>query len=170
MPLLKGLGLSGGDFFSDLIGTVGNVANTAMKVAPLFGLGEDRQVGGAYKSLSGAGLTDMPALNATPVRYSYGKMGNIAGMANGAGKPSKNVSGGYLPPPSTQVGVSMSGMGEQSDIDSEQGDEDYMNGGGASGGRMSWVRHCQVYAKEHGCSYTDALKRAGASYHKQKVY
>ena len=170
MPLLKGLGLSGGDFFSDLIGTVGNVANTAMKVAPLFGLGDDRQVGGAYEPLSGAGLTDMPALNATPVRYSYGKMGNIAGMANGAGKPSTKVSVGYLPPPSTQVGVSMSGMGEQSDIDSEQGDEDYMNGGGASGGRMSWVRHCQVYAKEHGCSYTDALKRASASYHKQKVY
>ena len=64
----------------------------------------------------------------------------------------------------------MSGMGEQSDIDSEQSDEDYMNGGGASGGRMSWVRHCQAYAKEHGCSYKDALKRAGASYHKQKVY
>jgi hypothetical protein len=175
MPLLTGLGLSGGDFFSDLIGTIGNVAQVAqplMQVASRFGAG---QSGGAYQPMQGHGLTDMPALNATPVRYSYGKMGNIAGMANGAGRPTnKKVSGGYLPPPPTQVGVSMSGMGSHSDEESES-DEEEMQGGeddsrqvgcGVSGGKskMSWVNHCKAYAKAHGCSYKDALKRAGASY------
>ena len=176
MPLLTGLGLSGGDFFSDLIGTIGNVAQVAqpiMQIASKFGAGES---GGAYQPMQGHGLTDMPKLNATPVRYSYGKMGNIAGMANGAGKPPKNkiVKGGYLPPPPTQVGVSMSGMGSHSDEESES-DEEEMKGGeddsrqvgcGVSGGRgkMSWINHVKAYQKAHGCSYKEALKRAGASY------
>jgi hypothetical protein len=126
VPLMCGLGLSGGDFFNDLIGTIGNVAQTAAHVAPLFGLGE--MDGGAYQPMAGGGLTDMPALNATPSRYSYGKMGNIAGMANGAGKPSKKkMQGGYLQPPPTQVGVSMSGMGQDSDSDEES--EGEMEGG-----------------------------------------
>lgn len=175
MPLMQGLGLSGGDFFSDLIGTIGNVANVAapfMQIASKFGAGEnedDREVGGAYRPMQGHGLTDMPALNATPSRYSYGKMANIAGMANGAGKPSKTpknkiIRGGYLQPPPTQVGVSMSGMGSHSsDEDSE---EDDMEGRGVSGGRgkMSWINHVKAYQKKNGCSYKDALKRAGASY------
>jgi len=177
MPLLTGLGLSGGDFFSDLVGTIGNVAQAVAPIAQVasrFGAGES---GGAYRPMQGHGLTDMPALNATPVRYSYGKMGNIAGMANGAGKPPKNkkVSGGYLPPPPTQVGVSMSGMGSNSDEDSSSSDEGEMQGGeddsrqvgcGVSGGKgkMSWVNHCKAYAKAHGCSYKEALKRAGPSY------
>lgn len=174
MPLLQGLGLSGGDFFSDLIGTIGNVAQAVAPIAQVasrFGAG---QSGGAYQPMRGHGLTDMPALNATPVRHSYGKMGNIAGMANGAGKPPKKVSGGYLPPPPTQVGVSMSGMGSHSDEESESEDEKKMKGGeddrqvgcGVSGGRgkMSWINHVKAYAKAHNCSYKDALKRAGASY------
>lgn len=180
MPLLQGLGLSGGDFFSDLIGTIGNVAQVAgpiMNIASKFGAGEDddREVGGAYRPMQGHGLTDMPALNATPSRYSYGKMANIAGMANGAGKPSKTpknkiIKGGYLQPPPTQVGVSMSGMGSHSDEDSEDdmegGDDDRQVGCGVSGGRgkMSWINHVKAYQKKHGCSYKDALKRAGASY------
>lgn len=182
MPLLQGLGLSGGDFFSDLVGTIGNVAQVAgpiMNIASKFGAGEgedEREVGGAYRPMQGHGLTDMPALNATPSRYSYGKMGNIAGMANGAGKPSKTpknkiIKGGYLQPPPTQVGVSMSGMGSHtSDEDSEEemegGDDDRQVGCGVSGGRgkMSWINHVKAYQKKHGCSYKDALKRAGASY------
>ena len=128
VPLMCGLGLSGGDFFNDLIGTIGNVAQTAAHVAPLFGLGE--MDGGAYQPMQGHGLTDMPALNATPSRYSYGKMGNIAGMANGAGKPSKKkMQGGYLQPPPTQVGVSMSGMGQDSESDSDEESEGEMEGG-----------------------------------------
>ena len=121
-PLMCGLGLSGGDFFGDLIGTIGNVAQTAAHVAPLFGLGDqDREVGGAWRPMQGHGLTDMPALNATASRHPYGKMANIAGMANGAGMPSKKkMKGGYLQPPPTQVGVSMSGMGQ--DSDSEDGE------------------------------------------------
>jgi len=175
MPLLTGLGLSGGDFFSDLIGTIGNVAQAVAPIAQVasrFGAGES---GGAYRPMQGHGLTDMPALNATPVRYSYGKMGNIAGMANGAGRPTnKKVSGGYLPPPPTQVGVSMSGMGSHSDEESSSEDEK-MKGGeddsrqvgcGVSGGKskMSWVNHAKAYAKAHNCSYKEALKRAGPSY------
>jgi hypothetical protein len=123
-PLMCGLGLSGGDFFSDLLGTIGKVGQTALQVAPLFGLGDVREVGGAYQPMQGSGLTDMPALNATPSRYSYGKMGNIAGMANGAGMPAKakkkQIKGGYLPAPPTQVGVSMSGMGQDSDSEDEE--------------------------------------------------
>jgi len=194
VPLMCGLGLSGGDFFGDLIGTIGNVAQTAAHVAPLFGLGE--MDGGAYQPMAGGGLTDMPALNATPSRYSYGKMGNIAGMANGAGKPSKKkMQGGYLQPPPTQVGVSMSGMGQDSDSDEESEGEmeggDFFNdligtignvaqtaahvaplfGLGESdrevgGGKSSWISHVKAYQQKHGCSYKDALKRAAASYRK----
>ena len=183
MPLLQGLGLSGGDFFSDLVGTIGNVANVAapfMQIASKFGAGEnenDREVGGAYRPMQGHGLTDMPALNATPSRHSYGKMANIAGMANGSGKPSKTpknkiIRGGYLQPPPTQVGVSMSGMGSHSsdedsdDDDMEGGNDDRQVGCGVSGGRgkMSWINHVKAYQKKHGCSYKEALKRAGASY------
>lgn len=165
-------GMQGGDFFSDLLGTVGNVAGTALKVAPLFGLGES---GGG---MSGGGLTDMPSLNATASRHSYGNMGNIAGMANGAGRPptNKKVKGGYLPAPPTQVGVSMSGMGqdseseEESNYDSEEdmeGGEDLRQVGcGLSGGKMTWINHVKAYQRKHGCSYKDALKRAGASYRK----
>lgn len=199
MPLMQGLGLSGGDFFSDLVGTIGNVANVAapfMQIASKFGAGEndenDREVGGAYRPMQGHGLTDMPALNATPSRHSYGKMANIAGMANGAGKPApknKKIKGGYLQPPPTQVGVSMSGMGSHSS--DEDSDEEDMEGGaantfldsttgmlypelippqphgrGVSGGKskMSWINHVKAYQKKHGCSYKEALKRAGASY------
>ena len=201
-PLLCGLGLSGGDFFNDLIGTIGNVAQTAAHVAPLFGLGNEveREVGGAYQPMQGTGLTDMPSVNATPVRYSYGKMANVAGMANGAGKPrnmaAKKIRGGYLQPPPTQVGVSMSGMGQDSDEESDQS-EGEMEGGdffndligtigkvaqtaahvaplfglGESGaGHSGWISHVKAYQQKHKCSYKDALKRAGASYHKQKVY
>ena len=133
-PLMCGLGLSGGDFFGDLIGTIGNVAQTAAHVAPLFGLGDmdddEDMDGGAYQPMQGSGLTDMPGLNATPVRYSYNKMGNIAGMANGSGMPAKKTArkmkGGYLQPPPTQVGVSMSGMGYDSDSDAEDAE---MEGG-----------------------------------------
>lgn len=168
-PMLNGMGLSGGDFFSDLLGTVGQVAQIAgpiMNIASKFGAGDE--------SMSGGGLTDMPALNAKPVRYSYGKMGNIAGMANGAGMPPKKkaLKGGYLQPPPTQVGVSMSGMGHDDDYSSSSS-EDEMEGGqqemravgsGVSGGKMSWINHVKNYAKSHNCSYKDALKRAGASY------
>lgn len=177
-PLMSGLGLSGGDFFSDLIGTIGNVAQTAMHVAPLFGLGDVREVGGAYQPMQGHGLTDMPKVNATPVRYSYGKMGNIAGMANGAGMPAK-VKGGYLPPPPTQVGVSMSGMGQSESEEEEEDSDEEMEGGemdrevGAGklhivhgGGKSSWINHVKAYAAKHNCSYKDALKRAAASYRK----
>lgn len=186
MPLIQGLGLSGGDFFSDLIGTIGNVAQVAqpfMQIASKFGAGEgedsedEREVGGAYRPMQGHGLTDMPALNATPSRYSYGKMANIAGMANGAGKPSKTpknkiIKGGYLQPPPTQVGVSMSGMGshesdaETEEEDMEGGNDDRQVGCGVSGGKskMSWINHVKAYQKKHGCSYKEALKRAGASY------
>nr|WPF46441.1 MAG: hypothetical protein [Lake Baikal virophage 2] len=168
-PMLNGMGLSGGDFFSDLLGTVGKVAQIAgpiMNIASKFGAGDE--------SMSGGGLTDMPALNAKPVRYSYGKMGNIAGMANGAGMPPKRkaLKGGYLQPPPTQVGVSMSGMGHDDDYSSSSSEDD-MEGGqqemravgsGVSGGKMSWINHVKSYAKSHNCSYKDALKRAGASY------
>lgn len=190
--LLNGLGLSGGDFFNDLLGTVGNVAQTALHLAPMFGLGAS---GGAYEPLrptgegmsggmvdklkypdygmQGGGLTDMPALNATPSRHSYGKMGNIAGMANGAGKPpaNKKVKGGYLPAPPTQVGVSMSGMGQSdSDTSSESESDEEMEGGEdmrqVGGGKMTWINHVKAYQRKHGCSYKEALKNAGASYRK----
>lgn len=168
MPLMAGLGLSGGDFFGDLVGTMGNVARVAgpiLDIASKFGAGES---GGAYRPMQGHGLTDMPKLNATPVRYSYGKMGNIAGMANGAGKPpaKKAVKGGYLPPPITQVGVSMSGMGSHTDDEEELkgGDDDDVRQVGGAKGKMSWINHVKAYQKKHGCSYKEALKRAGASY------
>jgi hypothetical protein len=171
LPLMQGLGLSGGDFFSDLLGTLGNVAHVAgpiLNIASKFGAGDVREVGGAYQPMQGSGLTDMPQLNQTPVRYSYGKMGNIAGMANGAGMPSKakKMKGGYLQPPPTQVGVSMSGMGQDSDEESESDEE--MDGGdavaGIGAGKGGWINHVKAYARAHNCSYKDALKRAGASY------
>jgi len=170
LPLMQGLGLSGGDFFNDLLGTLGNVAQVAgpiMNIASKFGAGDVREVGGAYEPMQGGGLTDMPRLNQTPVRYSYGKMGNIAGMANGAGMPSKKkLKGGYLQPPPTQVGVSMSGMGQDSDEESESDDD--LEGGdavaGIGAGKGGWINHVKAYAKAHNCSYKDALKRAGASY------
>jgi len=159
------------------------VGQPFMQIASKFGAGEgedsedEREVGGAYRPMQGHGLTDMPALNATPSRYSYGKMANIAGMANGAGKPSKTpknkiIKGGYLQPPPTQVGVSMSGMGshesdaESDEEDMEGGNDDRQVGCGVSGGKskMSWINHVKAYQKKHGCSYKEALKRAGASY------
>lgn len=157
--LMKGLGLSGGDFWSDFgdgfvkgfTGTM-DFAKQLIPFAPLLGLG---QSGGG---LSGGGINDYDN-SSTAGQYSYGQMGNTAGKANGGvggsrpmqafGKPRKPT---LLLKPQMK-GCSLSGMG----VDRPVG------GAKPAGG---WIAHVKAYAKQHGCSYKDALSRASATYKK----
>lgn len=148
--LIKGLGLSGGDFFSDL----GNIATSVAPFLPLLGLGES---GGA---MSGCGRTDYDN-SSTAGAFSYGQMGDTAGKANGGVGGSRYISD---PPHKLKTksffkGSSLSGMG----MDMERPVGGKRPRSAPAGG---WIAHVKAYAKQHGCSYKDALKRASATYKK----
>lgn len=160
--LLKGLGLSGGDFWSDFAdgfkkgftGTM-EVAKQALPFLPLLGLGES---GGG---MSGGGRTDYDN-SSTAGQFSYGKMGDTAGKANGGVGGSRPMQGHgehrlLLKP--QMKGCSLSGFGE---LDREVGGAKRRRSAPAGG----WIAHVKAYAKQHGCSYKEALKRAGATYKK----
>jgi hypothetical protein len=162
--LMKGLGLSGGDFWSDFAdgfkqgftGTM-NVAKQALPFLPLLGLG---QSGGG---LSGGGAVDYP--DPSPARYSYGQMADTAGKANGGTGGSRPMEAyGRRKAPTSQrlllpeqlKGCSLSGMG----VDRPVG------GAKRSAPASGWIAHVKAYAKQHGCSYKDAMSRARATYKK----
>ena len=159
--LLKGLGLSGGDFWSDFAdgfkqgftGTL-NVAKQALPFLPLLGLGES---GGA---MSGCGRTDYDN-SSTAGQFSYGQMGDTAGKANGGVGGSRPMQGHgehNLKLKPQMKGCSLSGFG---DLNREVGGKRPRSA--PAGG---WIAHVKAYAKQHGCSYKEALKRAGATYKK----
>jgi len=159
--LLKGLGLSGGDFWSDFAdgfkqgftGTM-NVAKQALPFLPLLGLGES---GGA---MSGCGRTDYDN-SSTAGQFSYGQMGDTAGKANGGVGGSRPMQGHgehNLKLKPQMKGCSLSGFG---DMSREVGGKRPRSA--PAGG---WIAHVKAYAKQHGCSYKEALKRAGATYKK----
>ena len=159
--LLKGLGLSGGDFWSDFAdgfkqgftGTL-NVAKQALPFLPLLGLGES---GGA---MSGCGRTDYDN-SSTAGQFSYGDMGDTAGKANGGvggQRPLQGFGEHNLKLKPQMRGCSLSGFG---DLNREVGGKRPRSA--PAGG---WIAHVKAYAKSHGCSYKDALKRASASYKK----
>jgi hypothetical protein len=56
-------------------------------------------------------------------------------------------------------GCSLSGFG---DLNREVGGAKRRRSAPAGG----WIAHVKAYAKQHGCSYKEALKRAGATYKK----
>jgi hypothetical protein len=159
--LLKGLGLSGGDFWSDFAdgfkqgftGTM-NVAQQALPFLPLLGLGES---GGA---MSGCGRTDYDN-SSTAGQYSYGNLGDTAGKANGGvggQRPMQGFGEHNLKLKPQMKGCSLSGFG---DLNREVGGKRPRSA--PAGG---WIAHVKAYAKSHGCSYKDALKRASATYRK----
>jgi hypothetical protein len=159
--LLKGLGLSGGDFWSDFAdgfkqgftGTM-NVAQQALPFLPLLGLGES---GGA---MSGCGRTDYDN-SSTAGQFSYGNLGDTAGKANGGvggQRPMQGFGEHNLKLKPQMKGCSLSGFG---DLNREVGGKRPRSA--PAGG---WIAHVKAYAKSHGCSYKDALKRASASYKK----
>ena len=159
--LLKGLGLSGGDFWSDFAdgfkqgftGTM-NVAKQALPFLPLLGLGES---GGA---MSGCGRTDYDN-SSTAGQFSYGDLGDTAGKANGGvggQRPMQGFGEHNLKLKPQMRGCSLSGFG---DMSREVGGKRPRSA--PAGG---WIAHVKAYAKSHGCSYKDALKRASASYKK----
>ena len=162
--LMRGLGLSGGDFWSDFAdgfkqgftGTM-NVAKQALPFLPLLGLG---QSGGG---LSGGGAVDYS--DPSPARYSYGQMADTAGKANGGTGGSRPMEAfGRRKAPASQrlllkpqmKGCSLSGMG----VDRPVG------GAKRSAPASGWIAHVKAYAKQHGCSYKDAMSRARATYKK----
>jgi len=162
--LMRGLGLSGGDFFSDFadgfkkgfMGTM-DVAKQALPFLPLLGLGES---GGG---LSGGGAVDYP--DPSPARYSYGQMADTAGKANGGEGGSRPMQAfGRRKAPASQhlllkpqmKGCSLSGMGVERPV----------GGAKRSAPAGGWIAHVKAYAKQHGCSYKDALSRASATYKK----
>jgi hypothetical protein len=160
--LLKGLGLSGGDFWSDFAdgfkqgftGTL-NVAKQALPFLPLLGLGES---GGA---MSGCGRTDYDN-SSTAGQFSYGQMGDTAGKANGGvggSRPMQGFGEHNLKLKPQMKGCSLSGFG---DLNREVGGAKRRRSAPAGG----WIAHVKAYAKQHGCSYKEALKRAGATYKK----
>jgi hypothetical protein len=155
--LLKGLGLSGGDFWSDFAdgfkqgftGTL-NVAKQALPFLPLLGLGE----------MEGGGRTDYDN-SSTAGQFSYGQMGDTAGKANGGvggQRPMQGFGEHNLKLKPQMKGCSLSGFG---DMSREVGGKRPRSA--PAGG---WIAHVKAYAKQHGCSYKDALKRAGATYRK----
>jgi hypothetical protein len=163
--LMRGLGLSGGDFWSDFAdgfkqgftGTM-NVAKQALPFLPLLGLG---QSGGG---LSGGGINDYDN-SSTAGQYSYGQMGDTAGKANGGTGGSRPMEAfGRRKAPASQhlllkpqmKGCSLSGMG----VDRPVG------GAKRSAPASGWIAHVKAYAKQHGCSYKDAMSRARATYKK----
>ena len=159
--LLKGLGLSGGDFWSDFAdgfkqgftGTM-NVAKQALPFLPMLGLGES---GGA---MSGCGRTDYDN-SSTAGAFSYGQMGDTAGKANGGvggSRPMQGFGEQKLKLKPQMKGCSLSGFG---DMSREVGGKRPRSA--PAGG---WIAHVKAYAKQHGCSYKDALKRASATYKK----
>ena len=160
--LLKGLGLSGGDFWSDFAdgfkqgftGTL-NVAKQALPFLPLLGLGES---GGA---MEGCGRTDYDN-SSTAGQFSYGQMGDTAGKANGGvggSRPMQGFGEHNLKLKPQMKGCSLSGFG---DLNREVGGAKRRRSAPAGG----WIAHVKAYAKQHGCSYKEALKRAGATYKK----
>lgn len=166
--LLKGLGLSGGDFWSDFAdgfkqgftGTM-NVAKQALPFLPLLGLGES---GGAMsdsdEEMEGGGRTDYDNTS-TAGQYSYGQMGDTAGKANGGvggQRPMQGFGEHNLKLKPQMRGCSLSGFG---DMSREVGGKRPRSA--PAGG---WIAHVKAYAKQHGCSYKDALKRASATYRK----
>jgi hypothetical protein len=159
--LLKGLGLSGGDFWSDFAdgfkqgftGTL-NVAKQALPFLPLLGLGES---GGA---MSGCGRTDYDN-SSTAGQFSYGQMGDTAGKANGGvggSRPMQGFGEHNLKLKPQMRGCSLSGFGDTSREVGGKRPRSAPAGG--------WIAHVKAYAKSHGCSYKDALKRASATYRK----
>lgn len=164
--LMQGLGLSGGDFFSDFAdgfkkgftGTL-DIAKQALPFLPLLGLGES---GGG---LSGGGAVDYS--DPSPARYSYGQMADTAGKANGGtggsrpmqafGRRKKAPAQHLLLKPQMK-GCSLSGFG----MDTERP----VGGAKRSAPAGGWIAHVKAYAKQHGCSYKDALSRASATYKK----
>jgi hypothetical protein len=159
--LLKGLGLSGGDFWSDFAdgfkkgftGTL-DLASKAVPFLPLLGLGES---GGA---MSGCGRTDYDN-SSTAGQFSYGDLGDTAGKANGGvggQRPMQGFGEHNLKLKPQMKGCSLSGFG---DLNREVGGKRPRSA--PAGG---WIAHVKAYAKSHGCSYKDALKRASASYKK----
>ena len=162
--LMKGLGLSGGDFWSDFAdgfkqgftGTM-NVAKQALPFLPLLGLG---QSGGG---LSGGGINDYDN-SSTAGQYSYGQMADTAGKANGGTGGSRPMEAfGRRKAPAQKLllkpqmkGCSLSGMG----VDRPVG------GAKRSAPASGWIAHVKAYAKQHGCSYKDAMSRARATYKK----
>ncbi len=79
----------GGDFFNDLIGTVGNVAQTAGHLLPLFGLGQPSGgsgLGNLRHRLKGGAIEDGMPFNSPPPSY-YPSNTPITGggMSGGAG-------------------------------------------------------------------------------------
>lgn len=163
--LMRGLGLSGGDFWSDFAdgfkqgftGTM-NVAKQALPFLPLLGLG---QSGGG---LSGGGINDYDN-SSTAGQYSYGQMADTAGKANGGTGGSRPMQAfGRRTAPASQhlllkpqmKGCSLSGMGADRPV----------GGAKRSAPASGWIAHVKAYAKQHGCSYKDAMSRARATYKK----
>jgi hypothetical protein len=79
----------GGDFFNDLIGTVGNVAQTAGHLLPLFGLGQPSGgsgYGNLRHRLKGGAIEDgMPFNSPPPSMYYSNTPITGSGMSGGAG-------------------------------------------------------------------------------------
>jgi len=79
----------GGDFFNDLIGTVGNVAQTAGHLLPLFGLGQPSGgsgLGNLRHRLKGGAIEDgMPFNSPPPSMYYSNTPITGGGMSGGAG-------------------------------------------------------------------------------------
>jgi hypothetical protein len=79
----------GGDFFNDLIGTVGNVAQTAGHLLPLFGLGQPSGgsgYGNLRHRLKGGAIEDgMPFNSPPPSMYYSNTPITGGGMSGGAG-------------------------------------------------------------------------------------
>jgi len=79
----------GGDFFNDLIGTVGNVAQTAGHLLPLFGLGQPSGgsgYGNLRHRLQGGAIEDgMPFNSPPPSMYYSNTPITGSGMSGGAG-------------------------------------------------------------------------------------
>jgi hypothetical protein len=162
--LMRGLGLSGGDFWSDFgdgfvkgfTGTM-DFAKNLIPFAPLLGLG---QSGGG---MSGGGINDYDN-SSTAGQYSYGQMGDTAGKANGGTGGSRPMQAfGRRKAPAQHLllkpqmkGCSLSGMGVERPV----------GGAKRSAPAGGWIAHVKAYAKQHGCSYKDALSRASATYKK----
>jgi hypothetical protein len=162
--LMKGLGLSGGDFWSDFgdgfvkgfTGTM-DIAKQALPFLPLLGLGES---GGG---MSGGGINDYDN-SSVAGQYSYGQMGDTAGKANGGTGGSRPMQAfGRRKAPAQHLllkpqmkGCSLSGMGVERPV----------GGAKRSAPAGGWIAHVKAYAKQHGCSYKDALSRASATYKK----
>jgi len=165
--LMRGLGLSGGDFWSDFgdgfVKGFTGTAQLASKLLPFLGAGES---GGG---LSGGGINDYDN-SSTAGQFSYGQMGNTAGKANGGvggsrpmqafGRPKVRDPPHHLLLKPQMKGCSLSGFGQDTDRP--------VGGAKRSAPAGGWIAHVKAYAKQHGCSYKEALSRAGATYHKQK--